>query len=113
MGRIFLGTSAGAGNSPSTGNRNGVNLMASHPHRKSGPLIGAVIVAVVGLLALLIVDHGPWNKPHVQTRDSHNYATTAEAAHAVGATVTPTAPKADIEPVAPGPKPAQPANPAS
>jgi hypothetical protein len=72
-----------------------------------------MIVAAVGLLSLLIVDHGPWNKPHVQNQGIVNYATTAEAAHAVGAKVTPTAPKAEIEPVVPGPKPAQPVNPAS
>jgi hypothetical protein len=72
-----------------------------------------MIVAAVGLLSLLIVDHGPWNKPHVQSQGTVNYATTAEAAHAVGAKVTPTAPKAEIEPVVPGPKPAQPVNPAS
>jgi len=75
--------------------------------------VGTVVVAAVGLLSLLIVDHGPWNKPHVQTQDTVNYATTAEAAHAVGAKVTPTVPKAEIEPIAPGPKPAQPVNPAS
>jgi hypothetical protein len=72
-----------------------------------------MIVAAVGLLSLLIVDHGLWNKPHVQSQGIVNYATTSEAAHAVGAKVTPTAPKAEIEPVAPGPKPAQPVNPAS
>ena len=37
----------------------------------------------------------------------------AESAHAIGAKVTPTDPKSTLEPVAPGPKPAQPANPAS
>jgi hypothetical protein len=88
-------------------------MARSHPHRTSGPLVGAVIVAAVGLLSLLIVDHGPWNKPHAQTQDTVNYATTTEAAHAVGAKVTPTAPKTEIEPAAPGPKPAQPVNPAS
>jgi hypothetical protein len=88
-------------------------MAGNHSQRISGPLAGAIIVAAVGLLSLLIVDHGPWNKPHVQSQGIVNYATTAEAAHAVGAKVTPTAPKAEIEPVAPGPKPAQPVNPAS
>lgn len=84
-----------------------------HPQRKFWPLTCAIAVAASGLLSLLIVDHGSWNKPHVQGKDAVNYATTAEAAHAVGATVTPTMPKPVLEPVAPGPKPAQPLNPAS
>jgi hypothetical protein len=71
-----------------------------------------MVVAAVGLLSLLLVDHGPWNRPHALATETV-YATTAAAAHAVGATVTPTAPKPRLEPVAPGPKPAQPANPAS
>jgi hypothetical protein len=83
-----------------------------HPQRRSGPIAGAVIVAVVGLISLLLVDHGPWNQPHV-TGSEKVYATTAAAAHAVGATVTPTAPKPALEPVAPGPKPVQPVNPPS
>jgi hypothetical protein len=83
----------------------------SHPHRRFWPLAVALTVAVVGLLGLLLVDHGPWNWPHAQSQGTVNYATTAEAAHAVGAKVTPTAPKAPLEPVAPGPKLAQPANP--
>jgi hypothetical protein len=71
-----------------------------------------MIVAAVGLLSLLLVDHGPWNRPHAVGSETV-YATTGAAAHAVGATVTPTTPKPPLEPVAPGPKPAQPANPAS
>jgi hypothetical protein len=74
--------------------------------------MAAIVIAIVSLLSLLIVDHGPWNKPHVQSQGV-NYATTAESARAVGATVTPTDPKSTVEPIAPGPKPAQPANPAS
>ena len=88
-------------------------MVKNHPQRISGPLAVAMIVAAVGMLSLLIVDHGPWNKPRVQSQDTVKYATTAEAARAVGARITPTPPKAEIEPVAPGPKPAQPVNPAS
>jgi hypothetical protein len=80
-----------------------------HPQRRFGPLTGALTVAAFGLLSLLIVDHGPWNRPHAQ---GHVYATTAAAARAVGAKVIPTEPKPVLEPVAPGPKPAQPVNPA-
>jgi hypothetical protein len=65
---------------------------------------------VFGVLAMLIVDHGPWSRPHVQTAEVATYKTTGEAARAAGASVTPTAPKAVIEPDVPGPK-TQPNNP--
>jgi hypothetical protein len=76
------------------------------------PLVIAMAVAAFGVLGMLLVDHGPWNKPHLQTAEVH-YPSTKAAAKAVGATVTPTTPKSTIEPDAPGPKPAQPANPVS
>jgi hypothetical protein len=75
------------------------------------PLMAALAVAVFGVLAMLVVDHGPWSRPNVQTAEVANYKTTGAAARAAGANVTPTPPKTDIEPTAPGPKPAQPANP--
>jgi hypothetical protein len=89
-----------------------IHMDRSHPHRRFWPLTVASAVAAVGLLSLLLVDHGPWNRPHAQSQGT-TYATTAEAAHAAGATVTPTEPKAALEPAAPGPKPAQPVNPPS
>ena len=73
------------------------------------PLAVAIAVAAFGILAMLLVDHGPWNKPHLRTA-LVNYGTTTAAAQAAGAKVTPTTPKAPIEPEAPGPKRAQPAN---
>jgi hypothetical protein len=76
------------------------------------PLVAAIAVAALGVLGMLLVDHGPWNKPHLQTAGVH-YPSTKAAANAVGATVTPTAQKPAIEPDVPGPKPAQPANPVS
>jgi hypothetical protein len=76
------------------------------------PVMIAIAVAVFGLLAMLIVDHGPWTRPKVQTAQVANYKTTGDAARAVGAKVTPTAPKPEFEPNVPGPKPARPANPA-
>jgi hypothetical protein len=83
-----------------------------HSERRPGrPVVAAMAVAVFGVLAMLIVDHGPWTRPQLQTAEVASYKTTGEAAHAIGATVTPTAPKASIELNAPGPKPAQPANP--
>jgi hypothetical protein len=77
-----------------------------------GPVVIALAVAAFGILAMLIVDHGPWSKPHIQTAEMVNYTTTGAAAEAAGAIVTPTAPKSQLEPVAPGPKPAHPAIPA-
>jgi hypothetical protein len=67
---------------------------------------------VFGVLAMVVVDHGPWSKPNVRTAEV-NYSTTDAAARAVGAKVTPTLPKPALEPIAPGPKPAQPVNPAT
>jgi hypothetical protein len=80
--------------------------------RAGNPVVYALAVAVFGLLSMLIVDHGPWNRPHAQTAEAH-YATTSAAARAAGATVTPTMPKPALEPVAPVPKPVQPTNPAT
>jgi hypothetical protein len=71
----------------------------------------ALAVAIFGVVAMLVVDHGPWSKPKVQTAEVHNYTTTGEAARAAGATITQTAPPLALEPDAPGPKPVQPANP--
>jgi hypothetical protein len=75
------------------------------------PAIIALAVAVLGILAMLIVDHGPWTRPKVQTAEVATYKTTGEAAHAVGAEVRPTEPKAPLEPAPPEPKPAEPVNP--
>ena len=79
--------------------------------RSRAPVWVALAIAIFGVLAMLLVDHGPWNRPNVQTAEVANYKTTGEAARAVGAQVVPTAPKPEIEPEPPGPKPAQPANP--
>jgi hypothetical protein len=71
------------------------------------------VIAVLGVFGMLIVDHGPSNKPKVQTAAMADYATTGDAARAVGATVMPTEAKPQLEPVAPGPRPVHPANPAT
>jgi hypothetical protein len=78
----------------------------------TSPVVYAVAVAVLGLLSMLIVDHGRWNRPHALAAEAH-YATTGAAARAAGATVTPTMPKSPLEPVPPVPGPVQPANPAT
>jgi hypothetical protein len=84
-------------------------MKTNHPRRWSRrPIAIAVATAIAGVLILLIVNHGPWNKPK---GESPGALTTLEAAQSAGATVTPTQPKLALEPDAPGPKPAQPANP--
>ena len=57
--------------------------------RGSTVLVVAMAVAVFGILAMLLVDHGPWSKPHFRTA-LINYGTTTAAALAAGARVTPT-----------------------
>jgi hypothetical protein len=87
--------------------------MNKHNERKQslGHVAVAVAVAAFGLLSLVIVNHGPWNRPQVQSPEVARSTTTGDAAQAAGAKVTPTEPKLALEPAAPGPKPAQPANP--
>lgn len=80
-----------------------------HPHLV--PAAIAVAVAVLGMVALLLVDHGPWNKVKVQNETMIQYGNTAAAAAAAGATVTSRPAKPELEPVAPGPEPVQPAIP--
>jgi hypothetical protein len=76
------------------------------------PLKVAIAVAVLGVLGMLIVDHGPWNTPKVQPAFMTSYSPTGEAARAAGAKVMPTEPKLQVEPERPLPKPAHPVNPA-
>ena len=75
------------------------------------PVMFAMAVAILGVLSMVLVDHGPWSRPHVQAAEVANYHTTGAAAHAAGAQVVPPEPQPAIEPTAPGPKPAQPADP--
>jgi hypothetical protein len=86
----------------------------NHAKRRGGaPLAVAIAIAILGVLGMLVVDHGPWNKPKVQTVAMARYTTTGDAARAVGATVIATDPKPRLEPDAPGPNPIHPANPAT
>src|SRR5260370_1121571 len=73
----------------------------------------AMAVGVLGVLGMLIVDHGPWNKPKVQPAFVASYSSTGEAARAAGAKVMPTEPKLQVEPEPPMPKPVHPVNPAT
>ena len=86
----------------------------SHVTRRGGmPLVVAIAIAILGVLGMLIVDHGPWNKPHVKTAVMANSTTTGDAAQDAGAVVMPTEPKRSLEPDTPGPKPVHPVNPAA
>ena len=90
------------------------HLAEDRLNRRGGaPLKAAIAVAVLGMLALLIVDHGPWSKPKVQPAFMASYSSTGEAARAVGAKVIPTEPKLQVEPEPPVPKPVHPVNPAA
>jgi len=80
--------------------------------RGGAPLKVAIAVAVLGVLGMLIVDHGPWNKPKVQPAFMASYSSTGEAARAAGAKVMPTESKLQVEPEPPVPKPVHPVNPA-
>ena len=83
------------------------------PNRLGGaPLKVAIVVAILGVLGMLIVDHGPWNKPKAQPAFMANYSSTGEAARAAGAKVMPTESKLQVEPEPPMPKPVHPVNPA-
>ena len=75
------------------------------------PVWVALAVAVFGILAMLVVDHGPWARPHPQPAHLAYFKTTGEAARAAGADVVPTAPKSELEPDPLGPKRAEPPNP--
>jgi hypothetical protein len=77
------------------------------------PAMIALAISILGVLTMLTVDFGPWSHAKVETAEVASYKTTGEAARAAGATVVPSEPKPALEPVAPGPKPVQPANPAT
>ena len=85
-----------------------------HSQRHGGtPLVVTSAVAAFGVLAMLVVDHGPWNKPKMRPTEMATYSTTGEAARAAGATITPTEPQLAAEPLPAGPKPVNPVNPST
>lgn len=87
-------------------------MISDHAKRRSvQPVWVALAIAVFGILAMLVVDHGPWSRPHSQPAHIAYHQTTGESARAVGADVAPTAPKSALEPEPPGPKQAEPPNP--
>ncbi len=74
------------------------------------PALVALAMAVFGLLAMLIVDHGPWTWRQVQSAEMAEHQTTGEAARAAGAAVQPTKPKRPIEPEPQVPRQVEPPN---
>jgi hypothetical protein len=75
------------------------------------PGVIALIVASLTIVAMLLVDHGPWSRAKVQPAHVALYKTTGEAARAVGAVVLPTEQKSPVEPERPGPKTSPTVNP--
>ncbi|MEK9285272.1 hypothetical protein MTR72_37660 [Bradyrhizobium sp. ISRA442] len=75
------------------------------------PGVIALIVAGLTIAAMLLVDHGPWNRAKVQPAHVAMYQTTGEAARAAGADVLPTDPKSVVEPDRPGPRTSPTVNP--
>jgi hypothetical protein len=57
------------------------------------PAMIAGAIAAIGVLALLFVNHGPWNAPEVPSETMIQSGITAAAADAAGVTVTRTPPK--------------------
>lgn len=80
-------------------------------HGGTRPVWFALGIAVFGILAMLVVDHGPWARPHRQPAHIAYHHTTGEAARAAGAVVVPTEPKQAIEPEPQVPKQINPPNP--
>ncbi|WP_426614655.1 hypothetical protein [Bradyrhizobium sp. McL0616] len=76
---------------------NSISIALRHPG------VIALIVAGMTIAAMLIVDHGPWSRAKAQPAHVAMYATTGDAARAVGAKVLPTEPKSPVEPERPGP----------
>ena len=88
------------------------DLANNRSNRHGGaPLRVAIAVAVFGVLGMVIVDYGLWNKPKTQPAFMASYSTTREAAQAAGATVMPTEPRLQVEPEPPMPKPVHPVSP--
>lgn len=88
--------------------------MISDQAKRNGvrPVWVALGIAVFGFLAMLVVDHGPWAHPHVQTAQlATHHQTTGEAARAAGAQITPTRPSDAVEPDPSLPRQVEPPNP--
>jgi hypothetical protein len=80
-------------------------------HKGVRPVYFALALAIFGIVAMLLVDHGPWARPHAQMAEVATYHTTGESARAAGAVVEPTLPDSPLEPDRPMPKQIDPPNP--
>ena len=77
------------------------------------PVWIALAIAILGIPAMLIVDHGPWARPQVHTAQlATHHQTTEQSAHSAGAAVAPTKPRDAVEPDPSLPAQVEPANPA-
>jgi hypothetical protein len=82
-------------------------------HNSVRPVWIALAIAILGILAMLIVDHGPWARRRVHTAQlATNHQTTEQSAQSAGAGVTPTKPRDEVEPDPSLPQQVEPANPA-
>ena len=60
-------------------------MTGNHPRRTGmHPVTIALAVAIFGMLAILIVDHGPWSRAHVQAAGGADHGTTGVAARTAG-----------------------------
>ena len=76
------------------------------------PVWVALAIAMIGILAMLLVDHGPWAHPHVHTAQlATHHQTTEQSAHDAGAVIAPTKPRDAVEPDPSLPRQVEPANP--
>jgi hypothetical protein len=88
-------------------------MVPDHVKRKGAhPALIALMIAAFGILAMLVVDHGPRSRRHVQSADVATHQTTGEAARSAGADVRPTEPRPRLEPEPPMPKQVEPSKPA-
>jgi hypothetical protein len=79
------------------GTRSGIRL---------APAVVAIAATLVGLVVLLLINHGPWSKTSVSGPPTQ--ITTEIVAENAGAKVTPTIPDSPVAPTPPGPTPANP-----
>ena len=86
-----------------------LTFMTNFPGVLKKPPVIATIVAVICVTTMLMVDHTNLIVDHRPPQTPPG--TTFNAANDAGATVAPTEPESPIKPRAPGPAPAQPANP--
>ncbi len=88
--------------------------MISGQSKREGvqPVWVALAIAVFGILAMLVVDHGPWARPHFRTAQlATHHQTTEQSAQSAGAVVAPTKPRDQVEPDPSLPKQVEPPNP--